>query len=89
MTTISWDDLVGRMRALAMEAESSLTEVEFRSVWDLIDVGEPGVGFELMCAQIYERDSAVSSVMAAEFHALGTAMGLEPEQWEVLRVEDS
>ncbi len=88
MTAMRWDDLTGRLRALAMEAAPSLTEQEFRSVWDLIDAGEPGVGFELMCAQIYERDSAVSSAMAAEFRALGTAMGLDPDQWEVLRVED-
>jgi hypothetical protein len=86
MTQLAWDDLIGRLHAALLESEHSLTSDDVQNIWELIDVGEPGVAFELLCSQLYEYDAAVSPRTLDSLREIGTSMRLKPRQWEILRV---
>ncbi|HET6293165.1 MAG TPA: MafI family immunity protein [Kribbella sp.] len=85
---MTWDDLIGKLHAALLESEHSLTPDDVENIWELIDVGEPGVAFELLCSQLYEYDAAVSPRMLDSLREMGTSMQLKPRQWEILRVAD-
>ncbi len=80
----NWDELVGRLRAVVIELDQSLTRQEVDSIWQLIDAGEPGIAFEMLCDQLSELSVMVDGEMAYRLRVIGTTMGLESGQWEVL-----
>lgn len=83
----NWDDLIGRMRAVVIELERSLTSDEVQMIWELLDVGELGLAIEMLCSQLSEHGSTVDGEAIDRLRAVGTAMRLEPRQWEILRAD--
>lgn len=63
----------------------SMDDVAYTS--ELIDVGEPGIALEYVCVQLDESDLSVSASTLARVVEVGTAMGIDPSYWTVLRVE--
>lgn len=88
MNRVDWDDLVGRLRAVVLELEAQLLPREVEMIWELIDVGEPRVAYEVLCSQLYEHDAGIGAPTVAALSDLGAAMNLEPRQWQLLRVVD-
>ncbi|MDX6240272.1 MAG: hypothetical protein QOG10_5092 [Kribbellaceae bacterium] len=89
MTSLSWDDLIGQMRAVVLQLEALLTPAEVDMIWELVDVDEPVIGFEMLCTQLYEHDAEVEDEVIDRLQVIGTAMQLEPRQWEILRADRS
>jgi hypothetical protein len=85
---VDWDDLIGRLRAVVLELEAQLLPQEVEMIWELIDVGEPRVAFEMLCSQLYEHDAAVGVQVGGALAEIGTAMNLESRQWQILRTVD-
>ncbi|MFI7068487.1 MafI family immunity protein [Kribbella sp. NPDC050124] len=85
---MEWDDLIGRLRAVLLDVEPQLLPTEVQMIWELVDVGEPAVAFEMLCTQLYEHDAGVNSDVVKRLADLGEAMNLRPRQWEILRVAD-
>jgi len=77
------------LREVVREAEGSLGAREVEDLRDLIEVGEPGSAFELLCRQLHEYEAAVTPRMLESLRKLGMAMHLEARQWEILRVSES
>jgi hypothetical protein len=75
------------MRAIVLELEASLTPDEVDMIWQLIDVDEPGIAFEMLCTQLYEHDAEVEDEVVDRLQVIGTAMQLKPRQWEILRAD--
>jgi hypothetical protein len=85
MSGSAWDDLIGRMRVV-LALEPALTPDETQQASDLIDVGEPGIAFELVCTQIYEHHAVVTQELRDSLQKLGTRIGVDPKYWRVLGV---
>ena len=88
MRKLEWDELIGRMRATVLALERSLTPEETQEARELIDVGEPGIAFELVCTQLDEHDAAVTPQLRESLEEVGTTLGLDPAYWKMLRVAD-
>jgi len=52
---------------------------------DLIRAGEPGIGFENLCTQLYEYDVPVDEPTLGQLKEIGAQMGIEPKYWERLK----
>jgi hypothetical protein len=48
------------MRAIVLQLEASLTPAEVDMIWELVDVDEPGIAFEMLCTQLYVYDEGYS-----------------------------
>lgn len=77
------------LRGVVREAEGSLGAREVEDLRDLLEVGEPGTAFELLCRQLHDYEAAVTPRMLESLRKVGTAMQLEARQWEILRVSES
>ena len=53
---------------------------------DLVRAGEPGIGFENLCTQLYEYNVPVDEPTLGQLKEVGTQMGIEPKYWERLKV---
>ncbi|WP_433159646.1 MafI family immunity protein [Kribbella sp. CA-247076] len=88
MSKADWDDLIGQMRAVVLAVEPTLTPQQTQPAWELIDVGEPGIAFELMCTQIHEYDATVSQQVKNSLQELCERLGLDSKYWKMLRVAE-
>jgi hypothetical protein len=64
-----------------------VTPAEADMIWELIDVDEPGIAFEMLCAQLYEHDVEVADELVDRLQVIGAAMQSEPRHWEILRAD--
>jgi hypothetical protein len=85
---IEWDELSGKLRGVVLEVAELLLPSEVQDVWEYVDYDEPGLAFETLCSQLHEHGSVVSAEVVGRLAEIGAAMGLEPRQWEILRVVD-
>ena len=83
---MDWDELNGKLRGVVLELETLLLPSEVTDILDYIDHNEAGVAFELLCSQLYERDAGVSAQTVRQLAEIGSAMQLDPGQWQVLRI---
>jgi len=74
------------LRGVVRDAGGLLGAREAEDLRDLIEAGEPGTAFELLCRQLHEYEVAVTPRMLETLRKSGTAMDLNPRQWEILRV---
>ena len=83
---MNWDELQGKLRGVVLELAHLLPASEVQDIWEYIDYDEPGLAFEMLCTQLYERDAGVDAEVVARLKELGSAMRLEPRAWQILRV---
>ncbi|WP_170284933.1 MafI family immunity protein [Kribbella amoyensis] len=88
MDKVGWDDLLGRLRAVVLDVEASLAPERVQTIWELIDVGEPGIALELLCANLDDLEIEISSSTFTAIKAAGLTMQVDPSYWEVLQVAE-
>jgi hypothetical protein len=73
-------------RLLAVFAESGrlLPKTELDGMAELVKAGEPGIGLENFCTQLFEYDVEVPVRIFTEIAELGQAMGIPSDYWERL-----
>jgi len=54
---------------------------QLKEMADLVQAGEPGIGFENLCTQLHEYDVAVDNGTLRQLEDIGTRMGLAPKNW--------
>jgi hypothetical protein len=67
-----------------VRVDNELPSGDVERVWELIDVGELGVAFENLCAQLYEYEVMVDAETKSSLAAIGGYLGLDPRLWESL-----
>lgn len=87
MTVNDWDSAMGTLRAAVIAIEGQLPSSDVANVWELIEAGELGVAFEILCTQLYEYDVAVNDTTLAALSELGRYFMLDPRLWEDLAQE--
>ncbi|WP_350274872.1 MafI family immunity protein [Kribbella sp. HUAS MG21] len=83
---MNWDELNGKLRRVVPELAPGLPVSEVQDICEYVDHDEPGLAFEMLCTQLYEHDAGIRSETVARLAELGVAMGLDPRQWQMLRV---
>lgn len=84
MTVNDWDSAMGAMRAAVIAVEGKLPSSDVDNVWRLIEHGELGVAFEILCTQLDEYDVAVNDPTLTSLAKLGRYFELDPRLWEDL-----
>jgi hypothetical protein len=87
MRVSSWDEAVGVLRAVTLTVENLLPQRDIRSIWELIDAGEPGIAFENLCTQLYEYEVTPDEPSREALAEVGTYFRLEPGLWRCLTSE--
>jgi hypothetical protein len=54
------DLAAGTLRSMVIECEELLPAIDTANIWEFIDMGELGIAFETICAQLYEHDLTVT-----------------------------
>lgn len=85
---MDWDELNGKLRGVVLEVAHLLLPAEVQDIWEYLDYDEPGLAFETLCTQLHEHDSVVSADTVGRLREVGSAMDLEPRQWQILRVSN-
>ncbi|MCU1421225.1 MAG: hypothetical protein JWN36_876 [Microbacteriaceae bacterium] len=80
MATPDLRDYARRLVAVARDMPG-LPIQTLESVTELAEVGEPVVGFEILCDQLFEYDIPLSSSDRSELRELGSGMGIERRVW--------
>jgi hypothetical protein len=88
MKVSNWDEAVGALRAVTVTVEDLLPSCDIRSIWELIDAGEPGVAFENLCTQLYEYEVTPDEPSREALAEIGTYFRSDTDLWERL-VTDS
>jgi hypothetical protein len=60
MTDRSWDWAIGVLRGVVIDCEGHLPTADMTTIWQFIDVGEPGLALETLCTQLDENEVPVS-----------------------------
>ena len=79
------DKVVQNIRQLMADFASKLPSENITDAQDLIEHGEWGEAFDLLCTQVYEYELAVSQEQYALIDQTGGLMGLESTGWDYLR----
>jgi hypothetical protein len=58
---------------------------QVKEMADLARAGEPGVGFENLCTQLFEYDAPVDKGTLRQLEVIGRHMGIAPKYWERLK----
>ena len=74
-----------RLLALLKEGHALLPSSEMQEMIELVQAGEPGIGLENFCTQLYEHDVVGPPRILVEISCLGGAMGIQPRYWERLK----
>ncbi|RIJ68760.1 hypothetical protein D1871_22590 [Nakamurella silvestris] len=77
------------LRKLAASVADRLTESNVEMLTELIDVGEPGVGFELLVTWLDESEAILSEEEFRDVAHLAIWMGIPSGLWRGLPVSDS
>lgn len=81
MIVDGWDAAVGPMRAVATTMDSSLSARDAEQISELIDVGEPGNAFEILCTQLHAYGVVPDRRILRMLSPLGTYFELDPDLW--------
>ena len=61
MNDWSWDWAMGVLRSVVIDCEGALPAGDIATIWEFIDVGEPGLALETLCTQLDEYEVPVSA----------------------------
>lgn len=87
MKVSNWDEAVGALRAVTVAVEDLLPQADIKSIWELIDAGEPGIAFENLCTQLYEYNVTPDEPSQEALAEIGTYFGLDADLWERLATD--
>jgi hypothetical protein len=87
MKVSNWDDAVGALRAVTLTVEDLLAQRDVRSIWELIDAGEPGVAFENLCTQLYEYEVTPDEASWEALAEIGAYFRSNPDLWQRLATD--
>jgi hypothetical protein len=79
------NEIESRLLSVLKQAERLLPQSELQGMVELAQAGEPGVGLENFCTQLFEYDVAVPVHILTEIAELGCAMGIQSRYWERLK----
>jgi hypothetical protein len=83
--TINQPEIEQRLLKLFEKDPGMLPRDELTQMIKLVQAGEPGVGLENYCTQLYEYEVKVSIDIIREIAQLGSAMGINARYWERLK----
>lgn len=75
------DAAAGRLRAVVIELEGTLSAGDVANVWDLIEVGEWALALDTLCTQLYEFDTRLTRQVWSELAQLGLFLGVSRHLW--------
>lgn len=79
------DKIVTNIRDLLAQKGESLPSENSIDVLELLEHGEWGEAFDLMCTQLYEYDVELTEAQYLLVQETGDAMGVNATQWAYLR----
>jgi len=71
--------------AISKQADAVLPKNELRNMIELVQAGEPGIGFENFCTQLFGYDVEVPANILTELATVGGAMKIKAHYWEQLK----
>ncbi|MBR9729644.1 MafI family immunity protein [Shewanella intestini] len=74
-----------QIRNLLASATCGLSDFDVKNASEFIDHNEFGVAFELICDQLYENESQISSELIADISRIAKLMQLEDNSWSFLK----
>lgn len=74
-----------QIRNLLASATCGLSDSDVKNASEFIDHNEFGVAFELICDQLYENESQISSELIADISRIAKLMQLEDNSWSFLK----
>jgi len=74
-----------KLLVILKQADTLLPENELQDMIALVRGGEPGIGLENFCTQLFEYDVNVPADILTAIVILGSAMGVRPHYWEMLK----
>ena len=84
MTSNDWAHIRSELEVVLANVAGDLPAQHQENVASLIDAGEFGVAFEILCTQLFEYDVTPQPDDRARLAAVGRRLELEPSVWEVL-----
>lgn len=87
MKVSNWDEAVGALRAVTLTMDELLPQRDIRSIWELIDAGEPGIAFENLCTQLYEYEVTPDEPSREVLAEIGTYFRLNADLWKRLSTD--
>lgn len=76
-----------RLLKILDQEKGRLPKEQLDGMIELVRAGEPGIGLENYCTQLFEYDAKISLDVLREITLLGNEMGIHPKYWENLDVE--
>lgn len=73
------------MLSLLEDLKNLLSQKVIEDAREMVKYNEYGVGFEIVCTQLFEYDIKISSEIYEKLEALGKSMKLKEETWNYLR----
>ena len=73
------------LRGVTITLEARMMPNDVENVWELIDAGEWGLAFDILCTQLYEYDVRIDQQTYDDLAQLGQYYEIRPSMWEVLR----
>lgn len=74
-----------KIKNLLTSAASGLSDADIKNASELIDHNEFGVAFELICDQLYENESQISSELINDISLIASSIGLDDNSWSFLK----
>lgn len=72
------------MKALLAKTSYGLTESDINNASDFINHNEFGVAFELICDQLYENNTEISTELIGDISRIALLMQLPDSSWSFL-----
>ena len=64
---------------------NQLPRDDVSNIRELVEAGEWGVGFEILCTQLYEYDVEIPRALFHQLESIGHLMQMDKSTWCVLR----
>lgn len=79
--TNNYEKIESAVRETILEIGNELPQRDRKEALDLVDAGEGGIAFELLCTQIFEYDVPITREIYDQIVLVGTAMKMEQSTW--------
>ena len=79
------DRVIANIRHVLARTQSGLPAANVKDAQELLEHGEWGEAFDLVCTQLYEFDVGISEDLYKVVEQTALAMGLDAAQWSYIK----
>ena len=72
------------LKDVLSELKTVLRPEDYQEAVEELNAGEPGVAFEVVCAQLHEYGLHIPRAAYAKLREIGESMNLPSKEWEIL-----